>query len=83
MRATRCMTWGEERRSGSPVLGASGERIGFVDFSEWVTLCGRQEDSPKEAASYDAYSRRPKGVCPKCWGSFRKTMLKMVEENPA
>ncbi len=80
MRVTKCLTWGEERRTGAPLVDAAGVRFGFIDFVEWVTLCGRNDDDPKYAASLSTQRLvRPKGVCPQCWKSFRSTMLELPD----
>jgi hypothetical protein len=82
MRITRCLTWWEpKRRSGAPILGASGERVGFVDLVEWVTLCGREEGSPKCAAPFEPRYKRPKGVCPQCWKSLLQSFEGSNHEN--
>lgn len=73
-RKTRCVTWGECKRSGSPLIDENGRRVGMIDWMEWVTLCGKQDENPKEACVLDHRKSRPVGVCPACWKKFRADM---------
>ena len=43
-RTTKCLTWGEMRRSGSPLVDENGRRVGMIDFAEYVTLCGKPDE---------------------------------------
>jgi hypothetical protein len=72
-RKTRCMTWGECKRSGSPLVDENGRRVGFIDFAEYVTLCGKPDENPKDAP-LDHRKPRPVGVCPARWTRFRADM---------
>lgn len=74
-RTTKCLTWGEFKRTGSPLVDESGRRVGFIDFAEWVTLCGKSDDDPKEACAFDHAKPRPVGVCRACWKKFRETIF--------
>lgn len=73
-RKTRCVTWGECKRSGSPLIDENGRRVGMIDWMEWVTLCGKQDENPQEACVLDHRKPRPVGVCPACWKKFRADM---------
>lgn len=72
-RTTKCLTWGEMRRFGSPLVDESGRHVGMVDFAEYVTLCGKPDEDPMDA-SLDHHKPRPVGVCPACWKKFRADM---------
>ena len=72
-RTTKCLTWGEMRRSGSPLVDENGRRVGMIDFAEWVTLCGKPDEDPQDAF-HDHLKARPVGVCPACWKKFRADM---------
>jgi len=74
-RTTKCLTWGEMRRSGSPLVDENGRRVGMIDFAEWVTLCGKADEDPSEACALDHRKPRPVGVCSACWKKFRTDML--------
>lgn len=77
-RVTRCLTWGEMRRSGSPLVDANGRRVGFIDWAEYVTLCGKHDEDPHEACAFDGGKPRAEGVCPRCWSVFRRETLDML-----
>jgi len=72
-RTTKCLTWGEMRRFGSPLVDENGRRVGMIDWADYITLCGRSEENPKDA-SFDHLKPRPVGVCPACWKKFRVEM---------
>lgn len=74
-RKIKHLTWGEFKQTGSPLLDESGRRVGFIDFAEWVTLCGKSDDNPKEACAFDHAKPRPLGVCRACWKKFREAMF--------
>jgi len=80
-RVTRCLTWGEEQRRGSPIFDNLGKRIGFIDFSQWVTLCGISDEDPKEACAVNLTSKRPNGICPKCWSILKQFHYNTLSEN--
>ena len=80
-RRTRCLTSGEERTAGSPIVNANGRVTGFVDWSDPVILCGRDHscDDDYDLTGYDSapaplprLGDRPKGVCRACWRAFVK-----------
>lgn len=71
-RKTRCLTWGETRRSGWSLTDVNGRRVGFLDFEEWVTLCGKLDDDPIDAGDLDHDKPRPIGVCRACWKQYRQ-----------
>ena len=81
-RKTRCVTWGECKRSGSPLIDENGRRVGFIDFAEWVTLCGKPDENPQEACALDHRKPRPVGVCPACWKKFRADMYAAELSDP-
>jgi hypothetical protein len=62
------------RPSGSPLVDETGRRVGMIDFAEWVTLCGKEDEDPHDAFQ-DHHKPRPVGVCPACWKIFRADML--------
>ena len=70
-RKTRCLTWGETRRTGGALTNGNGQRVGFLDFEEWVTLCGKPDDDPCDTSGLDASKSRPIGVCRACWKQYR------------
>lgn len=74
-RMTRCLTWGEMRTRGEPLVDERGRRVGMIDFAEYVTLCGKTDENPKEAHLVTPGVRRPAGVCPLCWAVNRKSYL--------
>lgn len=43
----------------------------MVDWADYVTLCGKPDEDPKDACAHDHRRPRPVGVCPACWGKFR------------
>lgn len=55
-RRTRCLTYGEERTAGSPIVNANGRVTGFVDWSAPVILCGRDHsrDDDYDLTGYDS-----------------------------
>lgn len=73
-RTTKCLTWGETRRSGCPLTGENGRCVGFLDFEEWVTLCGKYDEDPSEACALDHDKARPVGVCRACYKRYRTEM---------
>jgi len=81
-RNTRCLTWGEMRRSGETLRGEDGRWVGHISFADYVTLCGRDDYNPTEACRYlDAVLRvRTVGVCRSCWTRFRADVAKMNAE---
>jgi hypothetical protein len=72
-RTTKCLTWGEMRGFGSPLIDANGRRVSMIDFAEYVTLCGKPDEYPSDA-HFDHRKPRPVGVCPACWATFRAEM---------
>jgi hypothetical protein len=74
-RTTKCLTWGEGRSYGYPLVNAEGKRTGYLHFVEYRTLCGKRDDAPKEAVPFDHRKPRPIGVCPACWAKFRDDMI--------
>lgn len=85
-RATKCLTWGEMRRSGETLRDADGRWIGHVSSAAYVTLCGRQDEDhdPVEAGTHldRAHSARPLGVCRACWRRFRADVVAALESAP-
>lgn len=85
-RKTRCLTWGEMRRSGETLRDADGRWIGHVSFAVYVTLCGRQDEehNPSDAGAYLEWARpaRPLGVCRACWRRFRGDVVAALEAAP-
>lgn len=79
-RMTRCLTWGEMRTRGAPLMDECGRRVGMIDFAEYVTLCGKTEEDPKEAYLITPGCRRPAGVCPRCWVENRRAYSLTPEE---
>lgn len=77
-RVTRCLTWGEEKATGFPLLDNQGKRIGFIDLREWITLCGASDKDPKEACGIDVTRLRPKGICPKCWSVYKLQIMSLT-----
>ena len=77
-RKTKCLTWGETSRSGCPLTDGNGRRVGFLDFEEWVTLCGKPDDNPHDTSDLDHDNGRPIGVCRACWKQYRIAR----QENP-
>jgi len=69
------------RPSGSPLVDENGRRIGMIDFAEWVTLCGKEDEDPHDAFQ-DHHKPRPVGVCPACWKIFRADMLAAEDLKP-
>lgn len=49
------------------------KRALVIDWVDYVTLCGRPDENPKDA-SLDHHRPRPVGVCPSCWRKFRADM---------
>ena len=85
-RTTRCLTWGEMRRSGETLRDADGHWIGHVSFATFVTLCGRQDEEhdPVDAGTHldCSHSARPLGVCRACWRRFRADVIAALEAAP-
>jgi hypothetical protein len=79
LRTTRCLTWGEMRRSGETLRDESGRWVGHISFGTYVTLCGRHDENPTEACQHlDAVRRaRPVGVCRPCWSRLRVDVADM------
>jgi hypothetical protein len=77
------MTWGEFKSSGSPLIDENGRRVGFIDFAEWVTLCGKADENPCEACALDHHKPRPVGVCPACWRKYREGMTAAERTPPS
>ena len=80
-RTTRCLTWGEARRSGETVRGQDGRWIAHLSFLSYVTLCGRPEDlnaEPRLAGEDDPNGRRPGGTCRSCWPIYRDEMRRAM-----
>lgn len=76
-RTTRCLTWGETKRSGETLRHADGSWAGHVSWTVYVTLCGRPDDGdpgPTLAGEHPADEHRPGGVCPRCWRVYRIEM---------
>ena len=84
-RNTRCLTWGEMRRSGETLRGEDGRWVGHISFADYVTLCGRDDYNPTDAGRYlDASLRvRPVGVCRSCWPRFRADVAKSDAGEPS
>ena len=80
-RKTKCLTWGEVRRYGSPLVDQDGGRVGMIDWADYVTLCGKPDEDPKDAA-LDHRKPRPVGVCPACWKKFRADMYAAELSDP-
>ena len=81
-RRTKCLTWGEMRRSGETLRDENGTWLAHLSFATYVTLCGRQDEEhdPRDAGLYldHPLRARPLGVCRACWKVFREDMLRMT-----
>lgn len=72
-RRTRCITFGEMRTGGEPLLGADGRRVGHISFALYVTACGKEVETDADLLWDLPPARagaRPIGVCPRCWPAF-------------
>lgn len=76
-RKTKCLTWGEMRRSGETLRDADGTWLAHISFATYVTMCGREMDDPHDWLPEQTI-RRPLGVCRACWKQFKVDMLKLA-----
>ena len=80
-RKTQCLTWGERKTTCLPLLSPEGKRVGVLTLGQYITLCGREDDNPKDAGPFNERGPRPRGVCPRCWAAY-KSALRAVRNDP-
>lgn len=74
-RRTRCLTYWQPKHKTAVTGTINGEPF-HMCMTEWVTLCGRDDDDPMETPNETLLSR-PVGICRSCWAVWKRDVREM------